>query len=81
MIDTGDDDFKAATENVHTVKDARGLYSGGGKIAAGGFEIPVGFLSEGEVEEHQAIKWKVYDNPIKQKLFAKIGIQQKQRDS
>ena len=56
-------------------KDTRGYYFGGGKITAGGFEIPIGFLSGGEVEEYQEIKWKVYDNQIKQKIFSKIGYQ------
>jgi nanoRNase/pAp phosphatase (c-di-AMP/oligoRNAs hydrolase) len=54
-------------------KDAKGRYFGGGKLSAGGFEIPVGFLSGGELEDYQDIKWKVYDNQIKQKVFAKIG--------
>jgi nanoRNase/pAp phosphatase (c-di-AMP/oligoRNAs hydrolase) len=56
-------------------KDAKGHYFGGGKLSAGGFEIPVGFLSGGAVEEYQDIKWKVYDNQIKQKIFAKIKFQ------
>jgi nanoRNase/pAp phosphatase (c-di-AMP/oligoRNAs hydrolase) len=56
-------------------KDARGHYFGGGKISAGGFEIPVGFLSGGEVDEYHDIKWQVFDNQIKQKFFARIGVQ------
>jgi nanoRNase/pAp phosphatase (c-di-AMP/oligoRNAs hydrolase) len=54
-------------------KDARGHYFGGGKISAGGFEIPVGFLSGGEMDEYQEIKWQVFDNQIKLKLFSRIG--------
>lgn len=54
-------------------KDARGHYFGGGKISAGGFEIPVGFLSGGEVDEYQKIKWQVFDNQLKLKLFSRIG--------
>jgi nanoRNase/pAp phosphatase (c-di-AMP/oligoRNAs hydrolase) len=61
-------------------KDTRGHFFGGGKISAGGFEIPVGFLSGGEVDEFQEIKWKVYDNRIKQKIYAKIGFHQNQTD-
>jgi nanoRNase/pAp phosphatase (c-di-AMP/oligoRNAs hydrolase) len=60
-------------------KDTKGHFFGGGKLSAGGFEIPVGFLSGGEVDEYQEIKWKVYDNQIKQKLFAKIGVNQDQK--
>jgi nanoRNase/pAp phosphatase (c-di-AMP/oligoRNAs hydrolase) len=56
-------------------KDARGHYFGGGKISAGGFEIPVGFLSGGEVDGYHDIKWQVFDNQIKQKFFARIGVQ------
>jgi nanoRNase/pAp phosphatase (c-di-AMP/oligoRNAs hydrolase) len=54
-------------------KDARGHYFGGGKISAAGFEIPIGFLSGGEMDGYQEIKWQVFDNQIKLKLFAKIG--------
>jgi nanoRNase/pAp phosphatase (c-di-AMP/oligoRNAs hydrolase) len=61
-------------------KDTKGHFFGGGKLSAGGYEIPVGFLSGGEVEEYQEIKWKVYDNQIKQKIFSKIGANQKQKD-
>jgi nanoRNase/pAp phosphatase (c-di-AMP/oligoRNAs hydrolase) len=61
-------------------KDTKGHFFGGGKLSAGGFEIPVGFLSGGDIEEYQEIKWKVYDNQIKQKLFSKIGIIQKQKE-
>jgi nanoRNase/pAp phosphatase (c-di-AMP/oligoRNAs hydrolase) len=55
-------------------RDATGLYYGGGKISAGGFRIPIGFLSGEESEEYREQKWQVYDERIKQKLFAKIGV-------
>lgn len=56
-------------------KDEAGHYFGGGKMLAGGFEIPIGFLS-GEVgEEFRDLKWQVYDTQIKQKLFKKIGVE------
>jgi nanoRNase/pAp phosphatase (c-di-AMP/oligoRNAs hydrolase) len=54
-------------------KDGTGKYFGGGKPQAGGFEIPVGFLSGGGDEEFRNMKWQVYDRQIGQKLFAKIG--------
>ena len=61
------------------LKDALGLdgdgnYFGGGKTLAGGFEIPVGFLSNEATEVYEDLKWQVYDMQVKQKFFAKIGI-------
>jgi len=56
-------------------KDDVGQYFGGGKTLAGGFEIPVGFLSGDYTEEFRDLKWQVYDQQIKQKIFAKIGIE------
>jgi len=50
-----------------------GQFYGGGKAEAGGFDIPVGFLTGGQ-EEFQSLKWQVFDTQIKQRLFAKIGI-------
>ena len=54
-------------------KDGAGRYFGGGKPQAGGFEIPIGFLSGGGDEEFRSMKWQVYDRQISQKLLAKIG--------
>jgi nanoRNase/pAp phosphatase (c-di-AMP/oligoRNAs hydrolase) len=62
-------------------KDAVGQYFGGGKMSAGGFEIPLGFLAGGHAEDFRDIKWQVFDNQIKQKMFAKIGIDGKPRES
>lgn len=56
-------------------KDAAGNYFGGGKMSAGGFEIPIGFLAGGKQDEYQQLKWQVYDRQIKQKLFARIGVE------
>ncbi|MBE7472146.1 MAG: bifunctional oligoribonuclease/PAP phosphatase NrnA [Anaerolineales bacterium] len=57
-------------------KDPTGHYFGGGKQLAGGFEIPVGFLSgDSTDEEYRRMKWQVYDAQIKQKLFNKIGVE------
>jgi nanoRNase/pAp phosphatase (c-di-AMP/oligoRNAs hydrolase) len=58
-------------------KDAAGHYFGGGKLSAGGFQIPIGFLSGGSDEGYREQKWDVYDVQIKQKIFAKIGVEEK----
>jgi nanoRNase/pAp phosphatase (c-di-AMP/oligoRNAs hydrolase) len=55
-------------------KDTAGGFYGGGKATAGGFKIPIGFLSGGENEEYQERKWQVFSDQIKQKLFDKIGV-------
>ena len=57
-------------------KDAAGHYFGGGKLSAGGFEIPIGFLAGGHDDDYEDFKWKAYDKQIKQRVFAKIGIDQ-----
>lgn len=54
-------------------KDANGRYFGGGKKTAGGFEIPVGFLSGGNDKEFREMKWKLYKSQIVQKILNKIG--------
>jgi len=54
-------------------RNEAGQFYGGGKAEAGGFDIPVGFLIGGQ-EEFQNLKWQVFDAQIKQRLFAKIGI-------
>jgi nanoRNase/pAp phosphatase (c-di-AMP/oligoRNAs hydrolase) len=55
-------------------KGEDGQYYGGGRPLAGGFTIPVGFLSGGPGGEHQKLKWVVYDAQIKHKIYAKIGV-------
>jgi len=55
-------------------KDAGGQYFGGGKMAAGGFHIPLGFLSGGGDEAFREQKWEVFDDQVKQKVFDKIGV-------
>ncbi|HXG93935.1 MAG TPA: bifunctional oligoribonuclease/PAP phosphatase NrnA [Blastocatellia bacterium] len=52
-----------------------GRYYGGGRRGAGGFEIPIGFLAAIKDEELVRMKWRLYDELIKKKLFAKIGVQ------
>lgn len=51
-------------------QDAHGRFFGGGRSQAGGFEIPMGFLSGGnENKEYARLKWEVFDLQIKQKLL------------
>ncbi len=51
-------------------QDAAGRFFGGGRSQAGGFEIPVGFLSGGnEDSDYARMKWEVFDAQIKQKLL------------
>ncbi len=51
-------------------QDNQGRFFGGGRSMAGGFEIPVGFLSGSyENTEYNRIKWDVFDIQIKQKLW------------
>jgi nanoRNase/pAp phosphatase (c-di-AMP/oligoRNAs hydrolase) len=57
-------------------KRADGRPFGGGKPSAGGFAIPVGFLSGDHGREFLGLKWEVYDAQIKYKIFAKIGVEQ-----
>ncbi|MEJ2550729.1 MAG: bifunctional oligoribonuclease/PAP phosphatase NrnA [Anaerolineales bacterium] len=57
-------------------KSQSGEYYGGGKAQAGGFEIPVGFLSGDEQGKYGELKWKVYDAQVKQRLFQKLGIEE-----
>lgn len=54
--------------------DAEGHPFGGGKWSAGGFEIPVGFLSGGKGDEYLERKWQVYNARVRQSVFAKIGV-------
>lgn len=56
-------------------KDTQGNFYGGGKYEAGGFEIPIGFLSGTYDDEFMRAKWKIYDSMVKRKLFEKIGVE------
>jgi nanoRNase/pAp phosphatase (c-di-AMP/oligoRNAs hydrolase) len=51
-----------------------GRYYGGGRRGAGGFEIPIGFLAGISDEELVRMKWRLYDELVKKKLLAKIGV-------
>jgi nanoRNase/pAp phosphatase (c-di-AMP/oligoRNAs hydrolase) len=55
-------------------QDTQGRFFGGGRSMAGGFEIPMGFLSGfNENPEYTWIKWEVYDAQIKQKLLRLVN--------
>lgn len=56
-------------------KDDNGRFYGGGKTSAGGFEIPIGFLSGADDDAYRRLKWQVYDRQIKHKIFNKIGVE------
>ncbi|OGO28013.1 MAG: exopolyphosphatase-like protein [Chloroflexi bacterium RBG_16_54_18] len=56
-------------------KSENGRYYGGGRPLAGGFVIPIGFLSGGPNHDHQQRKWEVFDEQVKDKIFAKIGVE------
>ncbi|HEY9880311.1 MAG TPA: bifunctional oligoribonuclease/PAP phosphatase NrnA [Leptolyngbyaceae cyanobacterium] len=55
-------------------QDSEGRFFGGGRSMAGGFEIPVGFLSGSyENSDYNRLKWEVFDMQIKQKLLRLIN--------
>ena len=55
-------------------QDAQGRYFGGGRSMAGGFEIPMGFLSGfNEHSDYTRMKWEVFDAQIKQKLLRLVN--------
>jgi len=60
-------------------KNEQGSYYGGGRLDAGGFEIPISFLSGYADEEFMKLKWKIYDAQVKQKIWSKIGVEDRQR--
>lgn len=61
-------------------QDASGAPYGGGKDSAGGFQIPVDFLSGSSGEEFNQLKWRTFDAQIKQKIFDKIGFDSSNRE-
>jgi nanoRNase/pAp phosphatase (c-di-AMP/oligoRNAs hydrolase) len=54
--------------------NAPGSYYGGGRRGAGGFEIPVGFLTGQYDESTMASKWRIFDETIRGRLLKKAGI-------
>jgi nanoRNase/pAp phosphatase (c-di-AMP/oligoRNAs hydrolase) len=57
-------------------QDSQGRFFGGGRTGAGGFEIPMGFLSGfNENHTYAKMKWEVFDGQIKQKLLRLVNPQ------
>jgi nanoRNase/pAp phosphatase (c-di-AMP/oligoRNAs hydrolase) len=55
-------------------QDMQGRFFGGGRSQAGGFEVPVGFLSGfTDNPEYAKMKWSVYDTQVKQKLLRLVN--------
>ncbi len=55
-------------------QDGQGRFFGGGRMMAGGFEIPIGFLyGFNESQEYTKIKWQVFDTQIKHKLLQLVS--------
>jgi len=55
-------------------QDSTGRFFGGGRLMAGGFEIPIGFLSSfNHNAEYAKLKWEVFDIQIKQKLLRLVN--------
>jgi nanoRNase/pAp phosphatase (c-di-AMP/oligoRNAs hydrolase) len=52
-----------------------GRYYGGGRREAGGFEIAIGFLAGSYDEEFMQWKWRLYDEQVKRKLWARLGVE------
>lgn len=58
-------------------QDSQGRFFGGGRTGAGGFEIPIGFLSgSNENSTYVKMKWEVFDTQIKQKLLKLVNPQE-----
>jgi nanoRNase/pAp phosphatase (c-di-AMP/oligoRNAs hydrolase) len=55
-------------------QDSTGRFFGGGRTSAGGFEIPMGFLSGGnENSAYAKMKWEVFDAQVKDKLLRLVN--------
>jgi len=55
-------------------QDNQGRFFGGGRMTAGGFEIPIGFLGGfNDNTEYTKLKWEVFDIQIKQKLWRLVN--------
>ncbi len=55
-------------------QDSQGRFFGGGRMMAGGFEIPMGFLGGfNKNSEYAQMKWEVFDTQIKQKLLRLVN--------
>ena len=51
-----------------------GRYYGGGRREAGGFEIAIGFLAGDYDDDFMQWKWRLYDEQVKRKLWARLGV-------
>jgi nanoRNase/pAp phosphatase (c-di-AMP/oligoRNAs hydrolase) len=62
-------------------KDAKGKPFGGGRARAGGFEIDLGFLANGngDKEEHLT-KWKLFDHQVRRRIFYTAGLDSEKWD-
>lgn len=55
-------------------QDINGRFFGGGRMMAGGFEIPMGFLGGfNDNSDYAKLKWEVFDTQIKQKLLRLVN--------
>lgn len=58
-------------------QDAQGRFFGGGRSQAGGFEIPIRFLSGfADNNEYAKLKWNIYDTQVQQKLLRLVNPEQ-----
>ena len=63
-------------------QDSQGRFFGGGRSGAGGFEIPLGFLSgSNDNPDYAKLKWNVYDTQVRQKLLNLVNPDQTYPDS
>jgi len=63
-------------------KDGRGNAYGGGRARAGGFEIDTGFLEgESSDREQRRMKWDLYDQQIRRKIFRAAGLESEEDTS
>jgi nanoRNase/pAp phosphatase (c-di-AMP/oligoRNAs hydrolase) len=87
---TGEGEREVVTGSVRTTKltldvdqflksalgsDLRGRYYGGGRMRAGGFEIPIGFLEGGSEPEPMKLKWEAFSQQIRSKLLRAAGLE------
>ena len=54
--------------------DENGHYFGGGKVTAGAFSVPIGFLKGYNNDQYDEMKWQIYDMKLKQRLLDAIGV-------
>lgn len=57
--------------------DSEGNHYGGGRRNAGGFEIPLGFMSGSYDEEYDQLKWQLVEKKIQQMILGKLGAKDK----